>query len=176
MKWLVKCASVQSASPNRGSVIYEALISHHTTAIGLQNSTDGNWGAHRIHGISPEIWCSRSATVCFIWARITVFQHKTFVLMLSAWCVFRVWLLCIPFKIILGSCVFTLSLLCYGFHGKIKWFQISASWTRTFPKHRLAPMCLEILPRVGFIDCLESASGKPANVVVVPPTSKNPFY
>ena len=35
----------------------------------------------------------------------------TFVLMLSAWCVFRVWLrfICVSFKIILGSCVLTLS-------------------------------------------------------------------
>ena len=55
---------------------------------------------------------------------------------------FRFWLhfICVSFKIILGSCVFTLSLRCYRAQGERKRFQISVSWTHKFPEHTLAPI------------------------------------
>ena len=64
-------------------------------------------------------------------------KKLTFMLMLSAWYVFRIWLrfICVSFKIILGSCVFTLSLRCYWAHGEFKWFQLSASWTQNSWTH-----------------------------------------
>ena len=86
----------------------------------------------------PANWRSRSATVFCLCSKCSS-TKLTFVLMLSARCVHRVWLrfICVSFKIILGSSVY-LSLRCYWVHGELKWFQISASWTRKFPEHTLA--------------------------------------
>ena len=103
-----------------------------------------------IHIGSLNPWRPRSATVCFTCVRNIVFQHNINVcvdVQVSAWCVFRVWLrlICVSFKIILGSCVFTLSLRCYWAHGEFKWFQISVSWTRKFPDHMLALICWAVL-------------------------------
>ena len=59
----------------------------------------------------------------------------TFVLMLSAWCVFNVFhcaLSCVSFEFTLGSCVFTLSLHCHWAHGELKMVSnqhIVKSWT-----------------------------------------------
>ena len=52
---------------------------------------------------------------------------------------------------ILGSCVFTLGSRCYRTHNELKLFQISTSWTRKFPEHKLAQFCWDMNKHVHYL-------------------------